>query len=93
MVKKLTKQKARLIYEFVLALDLVPKNLVTLEVLDLIHRSWERERVLNPPNPAQKVITAAYLRHLNNRHNRQRKRQKVLDNMSPINIEPLFDNL
>lgn len=89
--RKLTQASARTIAEFIITFGLIPQNLITPEVLDLINKSWQREDVLNC-NPAQKKVTNEFLRVLYTRSFR-RKPKKILQDMQPVNFNTLFDNL
>lgn len=89
---RLTKSQSRFIYEFILELGLVPKNLITPEIIKLIHQSWERQKVLENITPYQRKATQIYSQHLI-RRNKRRLPQKILDNMQPLNFETLFDNI
>lgn len=89
---KITKARAAVIAEFIDELGLVPKTLITKEVLELIHKSWERELQAENLSKAQKQACDDYIKKLSERAKRRPPR-KVLDNMQPININPLFDNL
>lgn len=89
---KITTKRAQIIAEFIEDLGLVPKRLITKEVLELIHKSWEREFQQEYLNKAERHAMQDYIRKLSERAKR-RKPRKVLDNMQPINVNPLFDNL
>ena len=88
---RLTKERALIIQEFIEELGLVPKSLVTKEVIELIHKSWEREEQVNKLNKAEKDAQQNYLKKLKER-SRKKLPPKVLRDMQPININPLFDN-
>ena len=90
MAKKLTKQMAAVIAEFVDELGLVPKSLITREVIELIHQSWQREFQQQQLNELEKQAQRDYLLKLRER-SKKRLPQKVLNNMQPININPLLD--
>ena len=51
---KITKARAAVISEFIDELGLVPKTLITKEVLEIIHKSWERELQAKNLSKAQK---------------------------------------
>lgn len=90
MAKKLTKHDAAIIAEFIDELGLVPMSLITKEVLELIHHSWQREFQLQQLNALEKQAQKDFLSKLHERA-RLRKPRKVLDNMQPININPVLD--
>ena len=90
MAKKLTKQDAAIISEFIDELGLVPMSLITKEVIVLIHNSWQREFQRQQLNALEKQAQKDFLTKLSERAKR-RKPRKVLDDMQPININPVLD--
>lgn len=81
---------AAVIAEFVDELGLVPQSLITREVIELIHQSWQREFQQQQLNELEKQAQRDYLLKLRER-SKKRLPQKVLNNMQPININPLLD--
>lgn len=88
---RLTKERAMIIQEFIEELGLVPKSLVTKEVIELIHKSWNRAEQVNKLNSLEKQAQKDFIKKLSQRAKR-RLPNKVLRDMQPININPLFDN-
>ncbi len=75
---------------FLDTLDLTPRVLITKEVVDLISRSWDRELQREDLSKQKKEQMKQLILNLSRR---KRKQPPILDNMQPLNFEPLYDNV
>lgn len=90
MVRLKVENKIATVANFLDTLGLVPSVLVTKEVVDLIYRSWEREFQREDLSKQDKLNAQAFLVKLSKR---KRKPKPVLDNMIPINFQPLYEDV
>lgn len=87
---RLKYDKINAVSNFLDALGLIPRVLITKEVTELITRSWERELQRDDLEKQKKEEMKAYILKLSQL---KRKPRPILDNMIPLNFENPYENV
>lgn len=87
---RLNYDKVTAVSNFLDTLGLVPRILITKPVVDLITQSWEREFQREDLEEQKKQEAKEFIIKLSQR---KRKSRPILDNMIPINFEPLYEDV
>lgn len=82
--------KVTAVSNFLDALGLVPRVLITKEVVELISRSWEREFQREDLEKQKKEEAQAFILKLSQR---KKKPRPILDGMMPLNFTPLYEDV
>lgn len=82
--------KINAVANFLDDLGLTPSILVTKDVVDLIYKSWQREFQREELSELKKQQMYDMMIRLSKR---KRKPKPILDNMIPLNFQPLYDNV
>lgn len=82
--------KINAVANFLEDIGLSSSILVTKEVVDLIYKSWNREFQRNDLSELKKQQMHDLMLCLSKR---KRKPKPILDNMIPLNFQPLYDNV
>ena len=89
---RLKYDKVAAVTEFADCLGLIPGLLITKEVVELITRSWEREFQKEYFSDLEKQQAKEFIIKLSERGKR-RRHKPILDNMTPINFSPLYEDV
>lgn len=82
--------KVTAVTNFLDNLGLIPAVLITKPVVDLITQSWEREFQREDLEEQKKQEAKDFIIKLSQR---KRKPRPILDNMIPLNFEPLYQDV
>lgn len=85
-----SSDKVAVVSNFLDSLDLTPRILITKEVVDLIWQSWQREFQREDLAKQKKQQMQDLINRLSAR---KRKPKPILDNMIPLNFQPLYENV
>lgn len=82
--------KINAVANFLETLHLTPSVLVTKEVVDLIYKSWQRELQRKDLDNIRKQQMRDMIQKLSKR---KRKPKPILNNMIPLNFQPLYEDV